>query len=154
VGEKLWITTLGGEIVRIILVHLLTRGAQVRSRFRGQGVSERSKHVGTIIVLLAQPLPSRVTVIDVSPNGWTSNKPGLAWLKHFNTHTKASSVTRSFLSSTQHSLHSISDTSAIKSCAILQKRLIRIGQPKAGSLVILREGCPSRCRGRHSTMRT
>ena len=31
------------------------------SRFRGQGVSERSKHVGTIIVLLAQPLPSCVT---------------------------------------------------------------------------------------------
>jgi hypothetical protein len=31
------------------------------SRFRGQGTSERSKHVGTIIVLLAQPLPSRVT---------------------------------------------------------------------------------------------
>jgi hypothetical protein len=31
------------------------------SRFRGQGASERSKHVGTIIVLLAQPLPSRVT---------------------------------------------------------------------------------------------
>jgi hypothetical protein len=41
--------------------HLLTRGAQVMSRFRGQGTSERSKHVGTIIVLLAQPLPSRVT---------------------------------------------------------------------------------------------
>ena len=26
--------------------------------------------------------------------------------------------------------------------------------PKAGSLVILREGCPSRCRGRHSAVRT
>ena len=31
-------------------------------------------------------------VIEVSPNGWTSNKLGLAWLKHFNTHTKARSV--------------------------------------------------------------
>ena len=31
-------------------------------------------------------------VIQVSPNGWTSNKLGLAWLKHFNTHTKARSV--------------------------------------------------------------
>jgi hypothetical protein len=61
VGDKLCITTLGREIVRIILVYLLTRGAQVISRFRGQGASERSKHVGTIIVLLAQPLPSCVT---------------------------------------------------------------------------------------------
>jgi hypothetical protein len=47
--------------VRIILVYLLTRGAQVMSRFRGQGASEKSKHVRTIIVLLAQPLPSCVT---------------------------------------------------------------------------------------------
>ena len=31
-------------------------------------------------------------VIQVSPNGWTSNELGLAWLKHFNTHTKARSV--------------------------------------------------------------
>jgi hypothetical protein len=31
-------------------------------------------------------------IIEVSPNGWTSNKLGLAWLKHFNTHTKARSV--------------------------------------------------------------
>jgi hypothetical protein len=32
------------------------------NRFRGQGASEKSKHVGTIIVLLAQLLPSCVTV--------------------------------------------------------------------------------------------
>jgi hypothetical protein len=31
-------------------------------------------------------------VIQVSPNGWTSNELGLAWLKHFNTHTKSRSV--------------------------------------------------------------
>jgi hypothetical protein len=27
-------------------------------------------------------------VIKVSPNGWTSNELGIAWLKHFNTYTK------------------------------------------------------------------
>ena len=27
-------------------------------------------------------------IIEVSPNGWTSNKLGIAWLRHFNTHTK------------------------------------------------------------------
>jgi hypothetical protein len=31
-------------------------------------------------------------VIKVSPNGWTSNELALAWLRHFNTHTKARSV--------------------------------------------------------------
>jgi hypothetical protein len=27
-------------------------------------------------------------VIAVSDNGWTNNKLGVEWLKHFNTHTK------------------------------------------------------------------
>jgi hypothetical protein len=31
-------------------------------------------------------------IIEISPTGWTSNKLGLAWLKHFNTHTKARSL--------------------------------------------------------------
>jgi hypothetical protein len=47
------IPTLGGAVVRIILVYLLARRAHVMSRFRGLGASERSKHVRTIILLLA-----------------------------------------------------------------------------------------------------
>ena len=31
-------------------------------------------------------------MIEVSPNSWTSNELGLAWLKHFNTYTKARCV--------------------------------------------------------------
>jgi hypothetical protein len=31
-------------------------------------------------------------VISVSPNGWTSNEHAIAWLKHFNKHTRARTV--------------------------------------------------------------
>ncbi|TKA66112.1 hypothetical protein B0A49_10924 [Cryomyces minteri] len=31
-------------------------------------------------------------VLEVSPNGWTSNELAIAWLKHFNKHTKARTV--------------------------------------------------------------
>jgi hypothetical protein len=31
-------------------------------------------------------------VITVSKNGWTNNKLGLKWLKHFNEHTKERTV--------------------------------------------------------------
>jgi hypothetical protein len=31
-------------------------------------------------------------VTEISPNGWMSNKPGLKWLKHSETYTKAHTV--------------------------------------------------------------
>jgi len=34
-------------------------------------------------------LVPRDWIIEVSPNGWTNNKLAIAWLKHFNKHTKA-----------------------------------------------------------------
>ena len=49
-------------------------------------------------------------ILEVSPNGWTNNQLALAWLEHFNKHTKSSAVgTHRLLIINGHESHSSLD---------------------------------------------
>lgn len=64
-----------------------------------QGVSAAGWAIPPFVIFAGKVLISswyhdvpRDWILEVSPNGWTSNELAIAWLKHFNTHTKARSV--------------------------------------------------------------
>ena len=64
-----------------------------------QGISAAGWAIPPFIIFAGKVLISswyhdvpRDWILQVSPNGWTSNELAIAWLKHFNAHTKARSV--------------------------------------------------------------
>ena len=64
-----------------------------------QGISAAGWAIPPFVIFAGKVLISswyndlpRDWVLEVSPNGWTSNELAIAWLKHFNAHTKARSV--------------------------------------------------------------
>jgi hypothetical protein len=64
-----------------------------------QGVAATGRIIPPFLIFAGKVLISswftglpRNWVVTVSPTGWTNNDVGLAWLKHFDAHTKASSA--------------------------------------------------------------
>ena len=64
-----------------------------------QGVNAAGWAIPPFVVFAGKVLISswyydipRDWILEVRPNGWTSNELAIAWLKHFNAHTKARSV--------------------------------------------------------------
>jgi hypothetical protein len=67
-----------------------------------QAVGATGKRIPPFIIFAGKVLIStwfelgipRDWIIQVSPNGWTSNGLALDWLKHFNTHAKSAGAYR------------------------------------------------------------
>lgn len=64
-----------------------------------QGISAAGWAIPPFVIFAGKVLISswyhdepRDWILETSPNGWTSNELAIAWLKHFNVHTKARSV--------------------------------------------------------------